>query len=612
MPKMKLKTGAVAKFPLKKFMRFLSFLKIQSRDYGRVAFRLLGSQRYALDQVVKGINEGITTFVILKGRGGGITTLFIAVDFFYAMRVRGLLGTFILHEEKALEKWRSIIEIFVDSMPSYVIENGKKSKFKPKIVKHNRNLLLLQNDSSFSYLTAGVDENRQGGLGRSQHTNFVHSTETAFYGSDEQLKEFKSSVSHLYEHRLQIYESTANGFNHYYDQCEEAKTSQTVRFIFIGWWRDERNQFHVKDKRFSIFCPDNKLSVLERQRIRLVRERYQFDISMQQLSWYRWKLTDEFQNDQTTMDQEFPWTEDDAFQATGSKYFQSQTLTQLYRDAHKIGYEGFRYQMTRRWEDTQVVQVRNAIAADLKIWEHSSRFGYYVVACDPAYGSSDDADNFVIQVWRCFAEGMTQVAEFASRELSYYQCAWIIAHLAGFYGKKDVRVIIEINGAGKAVFRELGQLRFDLLRLPPSGENNELRRCLENMRDYFYQRVDTMSGELAYQFIMSDDRKRELMARFKDAVELQRMQIKSVPMIAEMQRLVNDEGSIAADGGGNDDRPVTAALAWECYSKWLRPILVGDNMTRARAEAIDERGGDQPLDKLVINYLKRSNIRMSA
>jgi quinol monooxygenase YgiN len=611
MSRMSMKTGQVAKFPLAKFKKFLSYLKINSRDYGRVPFRLLGSQRYALDEVVKGINDGITTFVILKGRGGGITTLFIAVDFFYAMRTRGLLGTFILHEEKALEKWRAIIELFVDSMPNFIIDGGRKIKFRPKIIKHNRNLLMLSNESSFSYLTAGVDENRSGGLGRSQHTNFVHSTETAFYGNDEQLKEFKSSVSHLYEYRLQIYESTANGFNHYYDQCEDAKTSQTMRFIFIGWWRDERNQFHVRDKRFQQFVPNNKISVLERQRIRAVKERFGFEISLQQIAWYRWKLVDEFNNDQTTMDQEFPWTEDDAFQATGAKYFQSPTLTQLYREAHKIPFEGYRYHMTRRWEDTSVTQVSRSGDAQLKVWAHASRFGYYVVACDPAYGSSDDADNFLIQVWRCYAEGITQVAEFASHDLSYYQCAWIIAHLAGFYGRKDVRVIIEINGAGKAVFRELMELKHELAMMPSRGSDAELRKCLDNMKHYFYSRVDTMSGELAYQWITSDDRKREIMARFKDAIELQKMHVRSVPMIAEMQRLVNDAGSIAADGAGNDDRPVTAALAWECYSKWLRPILVGEGMTRAAAEKIDARGGIEPIDRLVVNYLKRSNIKVA-
>src|SRR5712692_866610 len=268
------KLGAVtrvAPFPLRKFKKFLTYLKIQSRDYGRVPLHLLGSQRYILDEVVKGIAEGITTFVVLKGRQQGSTTLFLAIDFFYALEYAGLLGTFILHEEKALAKWRSQIEIQLASMPYRV--GGKR--FRPRVVSHNRNILLFDNDSSFSYLIGGVQENSGGGLGRSMAANYVHGTEVAFYANEDDLKAFKSSISSIYEHRLQIWESTANGFNHFYDQCQSAKTSKTVRFIFSGWWRDERNQFHVRDNRFKIFAPNNKLSQLERERVRAVRDQYQ-------------------------------------------------------------------------------------------------------------------------------------------------------------------------------------------------------------------------------------------------------------------------------------------------------------------------------------------------
>ena len=593
----------VAKFPLAKFKRYIKHLKIQSRDYGRVPLRLLGSQQYILSEVDKGLKEGITTFVVLKGRQQGSTTLFLAVDFFYALAHPGLLGTFILHEEKALAKWRAQIEIQLASMPKKV--DGKR--FRPNVISHNRNILLFDNDSSFSYLIGGVNENSGGGLGRSLASNYVHGTEVAFYANEDDLKAFKSSISSIYTHRLQIWESTANGFNHFYDQCQSAKTSKTVRFIFSGWWRDERNQFHVRDNRFKIFAPNNKLSQLERERVRAVRDQYQFIISLQQLAWYRWKMEDEFANDQSIMDQEFPFTEDDAFQSTGSKYFTSPTLTQITRDAHKRPFQTYRYRMTRRWEDIEVYNVTD-LRAELRVWEHASNFGYYVVACDPAYGSSDQADNNCIQVWRAFADGIVQVAEYCTSVFSTYQTAWVLAHLAGFYGKKDSRVILEINGPGKAVFSELQRVRDYLREMPPHSDNYELKNCLKNMRDFYYTRIDTMSGELAYHIVMTHDIKCMLMARFKDAVELGRMHIRSLPLIEEMRRIVINEGSIEAQGGGNDDRAVTAAMAYECWRKWLQPMLIGLRMTREKAIEIDKRGGDQPVDKLISNYLRRSNI----
>jgi len=610
------RAGKVAKFPLAKFKRFLAYLKIHSRDYGVISSEyknLLGTQKYILDEIVSGLDDGITTFVILKGRQQGATTLLQSIDLFYSLEYPGLLGTFILHEEKVLAKWRAMFEGVIKSMPIRVrtVEDGPSKRFRPSILQHNRSMILLNNGSSFSYLIGGVTENKGGGLGRSLATNFVHGTEVAFYANEEDLAAFKSAISSIYEHRLQVWESTANGFNHFYDQCQIAKTSQTMKFIFSGWWRDERNQFHTNDRRFQIFAPNNRLSTLERERVRAVKQMYGFDISLQQISWYRWKLDDEFHGDQTTMDQEFPFTEEDAFVSTGTKFFTAPVLTQLTRFARREGFKTYRYRMTRRWEETEVLEVRD-LRAELRIWEQSSKFGYYVVACDPAYGSSDHADNNCIQVWRVFAESMIQVAEYCNHEFSTYQTAWVICHLAGFYGQKDSRVILEINGPGKAVFSEMQRVQAYLRELPPRPENNDLRNCLKHMKDFFYTRIDTMSSDLAYHMVTTDDTKRMLMSRFKDALELGRMQPRSVPLIEEMRRLVNVEGSIEADGGGKDDRAITAALAHECWRKWLQPMLIGLNMTRARSLEIEERGGDQPIDRLVLNYLKKSRIELPA
>jgi len=597
----------VAPFPIKKFREFVSHIKILSKDFGRVQVRFLGSQTYILEEICNGLDEGITTFVILKGRQQGATTLAMLIDFFYALEYKGLLGTFILHEEKALGKWRALIEMMLESMPPSITINGKSRKFRPNILKHNRDLLLLSNGSSFAYLIGGVAENSGGGLGRSGAANYVHGTEVAFYANPDDLKAFSSSVSSIYPHRLQIWESTANGFNHFYDRVQDAKQSKTVRFIFSGWWRDERNAFHVDDPRFKAFAPNSRLTTLERERVRAVRSQYGFEISLQQIAWYRWKLEDEFANDQTIMDQEFPFTEEDAFQSTGSKYFTAPVLTQITRDAHKHPFQTFKYRMTRRWEDTEVYNVSD-LRAELRVWEHSSKFGYYVVSCDPAYGSSDQADNNCIQVWRAYAECLVQVAEYCTNEFSTYQTAWALAHLAGFYGQKDSRVILELNGPGKAVFSELQHVRDRLNQMPPTSDNFELRNCLRNMRDFYYQRIDTFSGELAYHIVTTDDIKRMLMARFKDAVELGRMHIRSLPLIEEMRRLVNEDGSISADGGGNDDRAITAAMAYECWRKWLQPMLTGLRMTRDRAAQIEADGGDEPINRLILNHLKRSNI----
>lgn len=556
------------------------------------------------------LSRGITTIVVLKGRQQGATTLFYLIDLFWAFEHPGLLGAFILHEESALDKWRANIDMTYDSMPKTIMVKGRRVKFKPSVIKHNRNIILFDDESSFSYLIAGVQENRSGGIGRSQAFNYVHSTETAMYGNEDDIKAFRSSISSMYPHRLQIWESTAKGFNHFYDQWQAAKTSPSIHAIFSGWWRDERCWFHVDDPRFEHFGKD-RLSRLELGRVRSVKQIYDFDISMQQMAWYRWKLEDEFQGDQTNMDEEFPFTEEDAFQSTGSKYFVAPVLNDVTREARKHPMQCYRYSLTRRWDEIQVHSFADP-RAELKIWEHASKFGVYVLTCDPAYGSSDQADNTVIQVWRSYAECMVQVAEYASREISTHQAAWIIAHLAGFYGKKECHVMLEINGPGKAVFAELQHVMAYIREIPATGDNFEIRNCLNNMRHFFYSRIDTLEMSLAYHMVTTDDIKRMLMAGFKSAIELHRMHPRSLALIDEMRTLVNSDGSIEADGGKNDDRVMAAAMAYECWRKWLWARLRGEHLTRARSAEIEARGGEQPIDRLVVNYLKTANIQVPA
>src|SRR5215469_1100207 len=225
--------GKVSPFPREKFLKFLSKLKVQSKDYGLVPFRLLGSQLYILDEMCKARDEGISHFLILKARQMGATTFFIALDMFWSFEHKGLLGTFVLHKEEARDDWRATIEVFYQEIPRKTVIDGKTFKFKPAVVHHNRNILSFDNGSRFRYLIAGTSENRKGGLGRSGASNYVHMTEAAFYGNDEDVAAFESSTSSIYPHRLNVMETTANGFNWFEEVWTESLRSKTKRCIFV-------------------------------------------------------------------------------------------------------------------------------------------------------------------------------------------------------------------------------------------------------------------------------------------------------------------------------------------------------------------------------------------
>jgi len=593
---------SVAPFPRERFLQFLSRLKVQSKDFGLIPFRLLGSQIYILDEICKALEKGITTFVILKSRQLGSTTFFLALDMFWGFEHSGLLGVLMTHKEEARDDFRAAVEVFFAETPK---------KFKIGYVRHNRNLLILRNASRFRYLVAGTAENNRGGLGRSVAANFVHSTETAFYGNAESLGEFRSQTSALYPHRLQIYESTANGFNHFHTMWEQTKDDPTKKAIFVGWWRDERNQFPVGHPFFDAYMPDgiqSALSPLERRRVRDVREQYGFEISLQQIAWYRWHLSSEKDGEQGMMDQEYPWTESDAFQATGSKFFTVEALTSVTREAKNHLFKGYRYRLGQRFEETRVAPFAD-VRAELRIWEEPSSYGYYVLGCDPAYGSSDEADRSAISVWRAYADCMVQVAEYCTPQPSTYQCAWVLAHLAGYYGQTFLMPVLEITGPGQAVFDELQKVAAHCREIRVDQDEHGIKNILSNMRHFFYRRQDNPnSGEAVYHWKTTMELKRRMMNMMKNGIELNRMIPRSLPMCEEMRQIVNDEGDISAQGRSKDDRVMAAALAYQGWNNWVQPKVKALGLTLAESNKIEERGGTAPVDRLVTNFLKRVNI----
>ena len=582
------------KFNLAQFYKFCSQLKIETKEQGLKKMDvLLGTQTYVMDEIAKGLREDIHFFVILKGRQLGITTISLALDLYWHFIHNGLQGTLTTDTEENRDMFRSTLAMYMEGLPK---------EWRIPLLAHNRNQLQLKNRSRLFYQVAGL--RAKGSLGRGKAITFLHGTETSSWGDEEGLASLLASLAETNPNRLYIFESTARGFNMFHDMYVTAKRARTQRAIFCGWWR---NQFYSVDGDSQIYKVywDGKLTSEEKEWTRDIKKLYDVEINSRQMAWWRWKLAEGIKDD-ALMYQEFPPTEDYAFVMTGTSFFSNARCTDMMKIAKKIGCDYYRYSMGANFLDTEVLKSTERLAT-LKVWEEPVDTGYYVIGADPAYGSSDWADRFCIQVFRCYADGMEQVAEFASPEMNTYQFAWVIAHLAGAY--KNSTLNLEVNGPGQAVINELRNLKRQASTLTGQA-GHDLMNVLGSMSNYIWRRNDTLGGiSNSIGWITTAQTKERMLSYMKDYFERNMMAIYSTELIEEMKTIVRDGSSIEATGRNKDDRVMAAALACAAFAEQVQPKLLASKITRDISRKTDEMTPEQvAVGRNVSDYLKRIGI----
>lgn len=159
---------------IERFWRWARHLVISTKEFGDRRFdRPLGTQRYLMEQIARGMDEGIHHFVVLKSRQLGISTVMLAFDLWWLYTHPGIQGALVTHDEATREDFRTKLTQFDDVLDL---------RWKVRISSHNRNQLVLRNKSSLVYL---VNSARAGNrLGRSKALTMVHATEIGSYGDN--------------------------------------------------------------------------------------------------------------------------------------------------------------------------------------------------------------------------------------------------------------------------------------------------------------------------------------------------------------------------------------------------------------------------------------------
>lgn len=416
-------------------------------------------------------------------------------------------------------------------------------------------------------------------------------TEVSAYGSEEGLASFRETLADTHPNRLFIYESTAKGHNHWKAMYEEAgRDKLTKRRFFLGWYHKNLNRIEQKDKRFAVYGaapPDEE----ERELMALVKERHNFSVTMEQLAWYRWRASDSSTTQQNTH-QNLPWYDAQSFILSGYSFFQVRTLQkELERIVDGVDengeplvpFRGYRLWLGNDfWASKMepIVTMDRIQEVELRVWEEPDKEAQYVIGCDPALGRNDNKDRHAISCWRCFADKLVQVAEYADNNVETRQCAWVLAYLAGIY--ENCVINIELTGGhGRAVLTEFDHLRE---RLRAEVYENVIKErdwedFLSGARHYLYKRADSYAAGHVKSFDTNGRSKTEIMNQIRDSHSQGILLINSAPLIGEMLTVVQDGYEIGAPGKGKDDRVFAMALANRAWIDSVRMPLTHQGLT---------------------------------
>ena len=577
-----------------KFVKYARILskEVSSTEDGLVELDLWESQKRYLNELAIGLDAGVRTFYCLKSRQLGVTTVSLLIDVMWLAMHENINGCLVTENEANREKNRETIRQYVESFPPDFFGD----KF--RIVKNNNKMIQFSNGSRLALLVAGTKAKKSTSWAEGSGYTFAHLTEVASYGDEAGLASLEELFAQANPNRLFIYESTAKGFGLWRDKWLSGFDDPlTRRSFFVGWWAGDTNRIERSDPRFIQYGGYPAVGE-EREKVNAVWRKYQWRITPEQLAWIRWKeATAGSQSDM--LEQNQPWTAEDSFIQSGYSFFQTRVITahikRLVENPDDYQILAYRYELGQSFFDMKLAQIMDEKQdgrIELRVWEEPVPEGRYVIGMDTAYGRNQHKDATAVEVFRCYADKVVQVAEFCTSEMDVNHTAWVLAHLAGVY--KDCVVNIEVNGPGGNVMQEWANLRgqfnselyADRLRSP------EWQDALGNARWYLWHRPDSMGAGYAYNTMATGKTVEMIMHGFRSAFIMGEVDVKSRRLLNEMNIVVVDEGGhIGARESKNpdskDDRVFASAYAIKAWHDWVKPGMIAEGLSYERVTAIE-------------------------
>lgn len=552
-------------FDIELFREFCSHVKIPAKEYDPGALdgegddegagtsltpfsKFFGPQEHALREIKSGLEEGKNTFLILKCRQSGLTTLGLNALEFLCFSYSGVQTAFISHSNALLHVSRGAMKRFYRSIAS--------PKWKVELTDDNKEFAAFKNESVIYWLNA--NSNDQGGLGRGLPIRCTWGDEIGSWTDEEGVGSLFSSLSERNPKSLHVFAGTSRGPNLFKELFDGASQSDNLsqKAIFLGWWMHHLYEHDLSDPLQAKFHhgywdPHPRFTYDESRWVEGVRVRYGHEIRPTQISWWRQHLAEKKKQYTALMYQEYPPLPEDAWIFGGSNFIDGRKLSSAATHEIELRERPKRYFMFERgdgvkFENTDFVEVDpQAHYYDLVCFAEPAlgERVRYAIGVDPAHGANPEGDHACIQVLQSYSDKAIQVAEFLAREVTTVELAWVVLHIAGAYSSDlaGAHLCIELQGGGIQTFDEIRRLQNEATY----GYSPQLIRYFSKLTHYQYIRPDSSARGTLVHWETTEKNKIRMLNLLRDMIHTEHLEMTSEHLIKDCAKLTQkQDGSI--------------------------------------------------------------------
>lgn len=290
--------GEIVDFTAREFIE--EFFKIRSKKGELINLKFNHAQEkfYSLLKESYGIKP--SRYIVLKARQLGISTFTEAFITFMTMFNPNTSSVLLAHQADSASAIFNMTKLYINELPLSMQPQQKYSNAKEIVFDGDNGL-----KSSIRVMVASDAT-------RGSTYKYAHLSEVAFWEHPEEALLALNQAVPSTDDSLIVIESTANGFNYFYNLWQDAVNGRSdYTPLFFPWYVDPEYS-----RPYDGFILTNYEKDIKDK----------FNLTLDQLQWRRWCIANNCGGDELKFRQEYPITPEEAFITSGTSIFNTEVI----------------------------------------------------------------------------------------------------------------------------------------------------------------------------------------------------------------------------------------------------------------------------------------------